>query len=507
MLRGVNQALFGYEGLRKVDVPLDTEPAFTFRPGLPDRTPIKGPQRFDTNISRMIPRAPANIEDAAFLRVVDLAPMVRSRVVSSTDLTKMYLERMKKYSPKLLCLITLTEELALEQAAVADKEIRAGKYRGPMHGIPFGVKDLFDTKGILTTFGAEPYQTRVPTYDATVVERLRAAGAVLIAKLSMGALAQGGLWFQGMTKTPWNTEATSSGSSAGSASATAAGLVGFSLGTETLGSIVSPSQACGTVGLRPTYGRISRYGAMGLSWTMDKIGPICRGVEDCALVLNACYGPDGKDRTVAADPFHWEPHRPLASMKIGILQSEFDRAQPELKKVWDQAIADLTKAGVKMTATEFPEDGPAIRFLLSAEAATAFDDITRDGQVRNLRGQAPNDWPNSFRTSRLIPAVEYIRAQRVRTLLVQKFERFMSDWDAIVMPPNALLTTTNLTGNPQVVMKCGFTENTRTDGTKVQVPRSISFLGKIYDEGAPLRVALAYESVTEWHKKNPTLSV
>jgi Asp-tRNA(Asn)/Glu-tRNA(Gln) amidotransferase A subunit family amidase len=507
MLRGVNQALFGYEGLRKVDVPLDTEPAFTFRPGLPDRTSIKGPQRFDTNISRMIPRAPANLEDAAFLRVVDLAPMVRARVVSSTDLTKMYLERMKKYSPKLLCLITLTEELALEQAAAADKEIRAGKYRGPLHGIPFGVKDLFDTKGILTTFGAEPYQTRVPTYDATVVERLRAAGAVLIAKLSMGALAQGGLWFQGMTKTPWNSEATSSGSSAGSASATAAGLVGFSLGTETLGSIVSPSQACGTVGLRPTYGRISRYGAMGLSWTMDKIGPICRGVEDCALVLNACYGPDGKDRTVAADPFHWEPHRPLASMKIGILQSEFDRAQPELKKVWDQAIADLTKAGVKMTPTEFPEDGPAIRFLLSAEAATAFDDITRDGQVRNLKGQAPSDWPNSFRTSRLIPAVEYIRAQRVRTLLVQKFERFMSEWDAIVMPPNALLTTTNLTGNPQVVMKCGFTENTRSDGTKVQVPRSISFLGKIYDEGAPLRVALAYESVTEWHKKNPTLSV
>jgi Asp-tRNA(Asn)/Glu-tRNA(Gln) amidotransferase A subunit family amidase len=505
MLRGVNQALSNYEALRKVEVPLDTEPAFSFRPGLPDRAPIKGPQRFQSTIARSTAKAPANLSDLAFARVVDLAPLVRARAVSSTDLTKLYLERMKKYSPKLLCLITLTEELALEQAAAADKEIRAGKYRGPLHGIPFGLKDLFDTKGILTTFGAEPYQTRIPSYDATVVERLRAAGAVLIAKLSMGALAQGGLWFNGMTKTPWNTEATSSGSSAGSASATAAGLVGFSLGTETLGSIVSPSQACGTVGLRPTYGRISRYGAMGLSWTMDKIGPICRGVEDCALVLTACYGPDGKDRTVAADPFHWEPHKPLSALKIGILQSDFDRYTNEQKKVYDQALADLKKAGVTMTPTEFPEDGPTIRFLLSAEAAAAFDDITRDGQVRNLRGQAPNDWPNTFRTSRLIPAVEYIRAQRARTLLVQRFEHFMSQWDVLVMPPNSLLTTTNLTGNPQVVMKCGFTEATRADGTKVRVPRSISFLGKIYDEGSPLRVALAYESVTEWHRKNPTL--
>jgi Asp-tRNA(Asn)/Glu-tRNA(Gln) amidotransferase A subunit family amidase len=505
MMRGVNSALFNYESLRKADVPLDVEPAFTFRPGLADRTPMKGPQRFSTTIAQAARKAPSNLEDVAFWRVVDLAPLVKSRALSSTDLTRMYLERMQKYSPQLLCLITLTEDLAMEQAAAADKEIRAGKYRGPLHGIPFGLKDLFDTKGILTTFGAEPYQTRVPDRDATVVERLRAAGAVLIAKLSMGALAQGGLWFKGMTKTPWNTEVTSSGSSAGSASATAAGLVGFSLGTETLGSIVSPSQACGTVGLRPTYGRISRYGAMGLSWTMDKVGPICRGVEDCAIVLNAVYGPDGRDRSVGTDPFHWEPRKPLAAMKIGILQKDFDRAQGEQKKIWDQAIGDLNKAGVKMTPTEFVEDGPSIRFLLSAEAAAAFDDITRDGQVRNLSGQTPGDWPNQFRTSRLIPAVEYIRAQRARTQLVEKFERFMADWDAIVMPPNSLLTTTNLTGNPQVVMKCGFSEGKRSDGSPVQVPRSISFLGRIYDEGSPLRVALAYESVTEWHKKNPVL--
>jgi len=497
MLPGVNRALATYEALRKVDVPLDTEPAFTFHAGLPGRVPAKGPARFETTIAKApAGKAPANLEDLAFLRVTELAPLVRARVVSSADLTKMYLARMKKYSEKLLCLITLTEDLALEQAAAADKEIRRGHYRGPLHGIPFGVKDLFDTKGILTTWGAEPFQKRVPDRDATVVERLRNAGAVLMAKLSMGALAQGGLWFKGMTKTPWNTERTSSGSSAGSASATAAGLVGFSLGTETLGSIVSPCTQCGTVGLRPTSGRVSRYGAMALSWTMDKIGPICRGVEDCALVLNAIHGPDGHDRGVASDPFHWEPRKPLRSLRVGVLQKAFDRFTGDRKKVYDQALEDLKKAGVSMTPVEYTEEGSPIRFLLEAEAAAAFDDITRDGRVRELRGQAAGDWPNSFRTSRLIPAVEYIRAQRARTLLIEKFEKFMADWDAIVIPPTQLLTTTNLTGNPQVVMKCGFVDN---------FPQSISFLGRIYDEGSPLGVALAYEKVTEWHKKNPPL--
>jgi Asp-tRNA(Asn)/Glu-tRNA(Gln) amidotransferase A subunit family amidase len=419
----------------------------------------------------------------------------------------MYLARMKKYGPKLLCLVTLTESLALEQAAAADREIRAGHYRGPLHGIPYGVKDLFDTKGIPTTWGAEPFQNRVPNEDATVVERLNKAGAVLVAKLSMGALAQGDLWFQGRTKNPWNLEQGSSGSSAGSASATAAGLVGFSLGTETLGSIVSPSTQCGTAGLRPTYGRISRHGAMALSWTMDKIGPICRGVEDLALVLHAVAGTDGKDRSVGTDPFHWEPHRPLSSMKIGVLQSAFDRFQGPNKALYDQAVADLKKAGMEMKPVEFQEDMQTIRFLLEAEGAAAFDDITRDGQVRTLKGQSPQDWPNSFRSSRLIPAVEYIRAQRARTLLVEKFEAFIRDWDVIVIPSQSLLTTTNLTGNPQVVVKCGFTDATLQNGNKTPVPRTIGFLGRIYDEGAPLRVALAYEKATEWHAKHPTATL
>jgi len=346
----------------------------------------------------------------------------------------------------------------------------------------------------------------VPDADATVVERLNKAGAVLIAKLSMGALAQGDLWFQGRTKNPWNPEAGSSGSSAGSASATAAGLVGFTLGTETLGSIVSPSTQCGTAGLRPTYGRISRHGAMALSWTMDKIGPICRGVEDLALVLHATYGPDGQDRTVGAEPFHWEAHRPLATMKVGVLQSAFDRFQGPNKTIYDQALADLKKTGVSMTTVDFQEDLASIRFLLEAEAATAFDDITRNGDVRKLRGQTQGDWPNSFRGSRLIPAVEYIRAQRARTMLVEKFEKFMQPWDVVVIPSQALLTTTNLTGNPQVVVKCGFGEATLQDGkTTVPTPRTIGFLGKIYDEGAPLRLALAYEQATEWHNRHPTV--
>ncbi len=507
MLRRVNQSLSTYEGIRKIEVPYGTELAITFHPGLPDRVPAKGPQRFEPTVAKSAGKAPANLEDLAFWPVSELAPLVRSRAVSSTALTRMYLERMKKYSPKLLSVVTLTEEAALRQAAAADAEIKQGHYRGPLHGIPFGVKDLFDTKGILTTWGAEPFQQRTPDADATCVERLYKAGAVLMAKLSMGALAMGDQWFRGQTKSPWPTEAGkakgeydrgSSGSSAGSAASTAAGLVGFALGTETLGSIVSPSTACGTVGLRPTYGRVSRHGAMALSWTMDKIGPICRGVEDCALVLNAIYGPDGHDRSVGADPFHWEPRKPLKSLRVGVLQKDFDSMQAgDRKKIYDQALADLKNAGVVMTPVEYKEDLASIRFLLDAEGAAAFDDITRDGAVRTLRMQGAGDWPNTFRSSRLIPAVEYIRAQRIRSLLVEKFEKFMADWDAIVLAPNnGLLTTTNLTGNPQVVMKCGFLNG---------VPQAISFLGKIYDEGSPLRVALAYEQATEWHKRNPEL--
>src|SRR6188474_1498908 len=307
-LGGVNRNLDAYETNRKIDVPLDTEPAIAFHPARARKELYAPKTKF--RFGKVEPVQFSNVEELAFATVPQLAELLRTRRITSTELTKMYLARLKKYGEKLLCVVTLTEDLALKQAAAADAESKRGKYRGPLHGIPWGAKDLFATKGIKTTWGAEPYRDQVIDYDSTVVERLNDAGAVLVAKLSMGALAQGARWFAGVTRNPWQPEEAqtgSSGSSAGAASATAAGLVGFSIGTETLGSIVSPSSRCGVTGLRPTYGRVSRYGAMGLSWTMDKIGPICRGVEDCAAALNAIYGPDGRDLTVGEAGFNWDP--------------------------------------------------------------------------------------------------------------------------------------------------------------------------------------------------------
>ncbi len=521
-LPGVNRNLASYEAVRKIDVPLDTEPATAFHPALPGK--LKTYRQRAAKSARTLGKsskaaatkvvAPkfASVEDLAFATVAELAELVRTRKVSSVELTKMYLGRLKKYGDKLLNVVTLTEELALQQADAADREIKAGKYRGPLHGIPCGVKDLFATKGIKTTWGAEPYKDQVIDYDSTVVERLREAGAVLVAKLSMGALAQGGRWFKGMTRNPWQPEETaqgSSGSSAGSASATSAGLVGFAIGTETLGSIVSPSSRCGVTGLRPTYGRVSRYGAMGLSWTMDKIGPICRSVEDCALVLAAIYGPDGHDLTVEDIPFHWNPDRPLSQMKIGYIKAEFEptagggaqggQNAEDRRKMYSVALDVLRKAGAKLEPFELPQfNFQSLRTILSAEAAAAFDDITRDGRVNQLSGQSPNDWPNSFRTSRFIPAVEYIRAQRARTLLMREMDKLMANWDCFITPApgSASLTLTNLTGHPAVVTPCGFIN---------KLPQAIMFTGNLYDEGAPLRVAMAYQQATDWHKKYPPL--
>lgn len=516
-LPGVNRNLTSYENLRKIEVPLDTEPATAFHPGLPGKTFKRTKLKLRPGKVEL-PKF-KTVEDLAFASLAQLAELVRTRKVTSLELTKMYLGRLKQYGDKLLCVVTLTEELALQQAEAADREIKRGKYRGPLHGIPCGVKDLFATKGFKTTWGAEPYKDQLIDYDATVIERLREAGAVLVAKLSMGALAQGGRWFKGVTRNPWQPEEAtvgSSGSSAGSASATAAGLVGFSLGTETLGSIVSPSSRCGTAGLRPTYGRISRYGAMGLSWTMDKIGPICRGVEDCALVLDALYGPDGHDITVGDAPFNWQPDRPLSAMRIGYVKAEFEPSgnapggggggggqganADARRKMYLDALEVLRKAGAKLEPMELPRfDAQSLRIILSAEAAAAFDDITRDGRVNQLSGQSAGDWPNTFRTSRFIPAVEYLRAQRARTLLMREMDQLMAKWDVFVSPApgSASLLITNLTGHPAVVTKCGFINN---------LPQAIMFTGNLYDEAAPLRVALAYEQATEWHKQHPKLS-
>jgi Asp-tRNA(Asn)/Glu-tRNA(Gln) amidotransferase A subunit family amidase len=511
-LGGVNRNLDSYEAIRKIDVPLDTEPAIAFHPTRARKELYVNKTKF--RFGKVEAPQFKTVEDLAFATVPQLAELIRTRRVSSTELTKMYLARLKKYGPKLLCVVTLTEELALKQAAAADAELKRGKYRGPLHGIPWGAKDLFATKGIKTTWGAEPYRDQVIDYDSTVVERLNEAGAVLMAKLSMGALAQGGRWFAGVTRNPWQPEESqvgSSGSSAGPAAATAAGLVGFSIGTETLGSIVSPSSRCGVTGLRPTYGRVSRYGAMGLSWTMDKIGPMCRGIEDCAAALHAIYGPDGKDITVGDAPFNWNPDTNISTLRIGYLKTEFDTlAIPPMSErrptpveqrtaVYKTALEVLEKAGAKLTPIELPKfPAASLRFILTAEAAAAFDDITRDGRVNQLSGQSPNDWPNTFRTSRFIPAVEYLRAQRARTLLMREMEKLMSQWDVFVSPApgSASLLVTNLTGHPAVVLPCGFVND---------LPVAIMFTGGVYDEVSPLRVALAFERATKWHDMHPTL--
>ena len=521
-LPGANRNLDSYEVVRKIDVPLDTEPAVVFHPALPGFHIKRVASKTRFKFGRNEPAPFKSVEDLAFATVPQLSELIRTKKVSSVELTKMYLARLKKYGPKLLCVVTLTEDLALKQAQEADSDLKRGKYRGPLHGIPWGAKDLFATKGIKTTWGAEPYRDQMIDYDSTVVERLRDAGAVLVAKLSMGALAQGPKWFGGVTRNPWVPDEDrlgSSGSSAGPASATAAGLIGFSLGTETLGSIVSPSSRCGVTGLRPTYGRVSRYGAMGLSWTMDKIGPICRGVEDCAAALDAIYGPDHRDLTVGDAPFNWSPDVPLASLRVAYLKTEFEATAPpnaneqqrqqttKRNAIYKEALDALETAGVKMTPIELPKfPTQNIRYILTAEAATAFDDITRDGRVNQLSGQDPGDWPNTFRTSRFIPAVEYLRAQRARVLLMREMDKLMSQWDVFVSPApgSASLIITNLTGHPAVCVPCGFLDVPANQNVPAQhLPQAIMFTGGLYDEASPLRVALAFEQATRWHTMHP----
>ena len=351
---------------------------------------------------------PENFENLAFYPITALAQLIKTQQISSTQLTELYLNRLKKYGPTLECVITLTEDLAMEQARRADEEIAAGKYRGPLHGIPWGAKDLLSTKGIKTTWGAAPYKEQTFDMDATVVKRLEEAGAVLVAKLTMGALAMGDVWFDGRTRNPWNIEQGSSGSSAGSAAATSAGLVGFAIGTETNGSILSPSSRCGVTGLRPTFGRVSRYGAMALSWSMDKIGPICRTVEDCALVFQAISGPDEKDLTVVDLPFNWDPQQDLKTIRIGYLKSSFDRKPREGNERDKKTIEENKKAlevfrslGIELIPFDLPEFSTRrISFILTTEAAAAFDELTRSDRDDLLVRQTGGAWPNSFRQAR-----------------------------------------------------------------------------------------------------------
>ncbi|MEE2609491.1 MAG: amidase [Acidobacteriota bacterium] len=509
MQEGLERNRQRFQALRAFDIPHDTEPAVTFRPKLLGRKPT-GSATPNAPLSLPPPVSVSvgdSVEDLAFESVWTLADLLKRRIVSSTALTRMYLDRLKRHGDTLKCVVTLTETLALQQAQQADLEILQGRYRGPLHGVPWGAKDLLATKGIRTTWGAKPYEHQVIDLDATVVERLREAGAVLVAKLSMGALAQGGVWFGGSTRNPWNLERSSSGSSAGPGAATAAGLVGFSIGTETRGSIISPSAACGVTGLRPTYGRVSRYGAMALSWTMDKIGPMCRSAEDCALVFNAIYGPDGRDETVVDAGFEWEPDPSFAGLRIGYLREEFevpsDNLSDEQRAQWEAqrlslaaALEALRGAGANLEPIQLPDfPSDSIGFVLTAEAAASFDDLTRSRGIDQLTSQSPRSWPNTFRTSRFIPAVEYIRAQRARTLLMEKMEELMADYDLFVSPSrSASLGITNLTGHPAIVVKAGFAEG---------MPVSLMFTGRLYDEATILRAASAFERTTPWHAQHP----
>jgi Asp-tRNA(Asn)/Glu-tRNA(Gln) amidotransferase A subunit family amidase len=543
------------KAIRKLHLPNSVQPAFVFHPG--------PAAKVESDCGRLCsggnvggggsegPAAPTQIEGLAFSTVGELSYFLKSRKVTSLALTQMYLARLKRYDSKLHFVITLTEERAIAQAKKADEEIAAGKYRGPLHGIPWGAKDLLAVKGYPTTWGAGGFEHQSFDEDATVVQRLDEAGAVLVAKLTLGALAMGDKWFGGRTRNPWNPAQGSSGSSAGSAAAVAAGCVGFAIGSETLGSISSPSTRCGDSGLRPSFGLVPRTGAMALSWTMDKLGPICRSVEDCALVLAAIAGPDGKDLSAAQVKFEGNPGLDWRSLRVGYLKSEFD-PQPEPKpaeaaadetaeekkkreeadrtaredydrRVYDSryaqaALDKLRSVGVDLVPVELPKlPWGAMVPLLTAEAAAAFDDLTLSGRDKLLTEQGPEDWPNAFRTARFYPAVEYIQANRARQLGIQQMRELFEKVDVVVTPSTDLqLIATNLTGNPAVIVPNGLRgadapappfvddgdhDNIGGPGT----PVSITFLGGLYQDAKVAAFAKAYQEATGFHRLHPKL--
>lgn len=498
MIDGLKDQAKNYQALRVTPLGNGVPPALVFNP-LPVGFTVDRTRRPFVASRRERVTVPSTEDELAFMPVGDLAELMRTRRVSSVQLTQLFLNRLKKYGPGLECVITLTGDSAMEQAHRADREIAAGKYRGPLHGIPYGAKDLLATRGIRTTWGSVPFKDQMFTENAAVISRLADAGAVLVAKLTMGEVAWGDVWFGGMTRNPWNREQGSSGSSAGSASATAAGLVPFAIGTETYGSIVSPSTRCGTTGLRPGFGRVSRTGAMALSWSMDKIGPICRTVEDCALVFNAIYGPDGLDQSVIDAPFNYAPLTSLRGVRIGYVKADFDSARNERSQN-DDVFAALGQAGATLVPIELPrypvED---MSIVLSAEAGAAFDELTRDGRDDAMVRQIKNAWPNVFRLSRFIPAVEYIQANRHRYRLIQDMQKLMGLVDAYIAPSlvgdNLLLT--NLTGHPCVVLPNGFSPE--------GMPTSITFTGRLLDEGRLLAIAKVYQDSRTHHLKHPRL--
>jgi Asp-tRNA(Asn)/Glu-tRNA(Gln) amidotransferase A subunit family amidase len=553
MLDGLNQQREAYDAIRKLHLPNSVPPAYVFDP-LPPGVKVnteKHEPRYSS--APAVATGPADLDELAFASVVELGDLVRRKKISSTNLTEMYIARLKRYDPTLHFVVTITEDRALAQAKEADSEIAAGKYRGPLHGLPWGAKDLLAVKGYPTTWGAGGFEKQIFDDDATVVKRLDTAGAVLVAKTTLGALALGDKWFGGRTRNPWNPKQGSSGSSAGSASATASGCVAFAIGSETLGSISSPSTRCGTTGLRPTFGFVPRTGAMALSWTMDKLGPICRAVEDCAIVMQAIYGPDGQDLATRDAAFNWNADFGWKSLRVGYLQKQFEpekerqpeekqpsaplteeekkkrekqqkerasaRARRDYDRRYDLAALDkLRSMGVNLVSVELP-DLPygAMTPLLEAEAAAAFDELTMTGRDKLLTEQGEDDWPNIFRMARFYPAVEYIQANRARTLAIRQVSKLFDQVDVIVASTNSeQLVATNLTGHPAVIVPNGIRGDDAPVPPKVDTgeddsiggpgtPVSITFLGGHYQDARLCAFAKAYQDATGFQKLHPKL--
>ena len=484
-LAGVRSNIKGYPSVRSLELGNETEPNLVFtpvgrQPKASSRTSVKPSPGKDFGM--------VSDEDIAFTSVVDLARAVKSKKISPVELTEIYLARLEKFGSKLNCVITLTPELARKQAKQAESEVMSGHYRGLLHGIPYGIKDLFAVKGYRTTWGAEAFKEQMIDHDCAVVEKLTEAGAICLAKLSCGALAYDDVWWGGQTKNPWNTKQGSSGSSAGSACSTAAGLVGFGIGTETLGSIISPSNRCRVTGLRPTYGRVSRYGGMVLTWTMDKVGPICRSAEDCAVVLGAIHGADPRDMATVDRPFHYRSRPDLSKLKIGVLTDDMEN--PIATADWAQ---ELKRMGANLKPVKFSTPPEGIWALLVAEAAAFFDKITRTEGIDKI-GKL---WPPEFLAARYMPAVEYINAHRARAVMAAKFEQEFGDFDLLVTDHfwDDVFTICNGTGHPQIISPWGVSAKNE--------PKSVSVIGRLYDEARIAGVANMIQQTRDFHLKRP----
>jgi Asp-tRNA(Asn)/Glu-tRNA(Gln) amidotransferase A subunit family amidase len=472
------------------------------------QTPVLPGMVFNTKQNKVNWNIPSNISlpqnknELAFYSVLQLASLIKNKKISSVELTRFFIDRLKKFGDSLQCVISLTEDIAMEQAAQADKEIAAGKYRGPLHGIPYGLKDLFAVKGTKTTWGAAPYKDQMIDEDAYVYTKLKTAGAVLIAKFTLGALAMGDYWYGGRTKNPWNLKRGSSGSSAGSTAATVAGLVPFAIGTETLGSIISPSTQCGATGLRPTFGSISRSGAMALSYSLDKIGPICRSAEDAAVVFNFLHGTDGKDQAAVNMPFNYTGKADFSKLKIAYAKNYFNKITDTSANEF-KVLDVYRKLGAQLIPVDFPDSTvynfDIVGIIISAECAAQFDDFTRSELDDMMTKQGKYDWPTQFRSARFIPAVEYINAYRHRYLLMQKVNAAIGKYDIFICPTNIgnQLAITNLTGHPALCFPTGFNKN--------KLPTNITLIGNLYSEATLLAVAKAYQDATDFNKQHPEL--